>query len=170
MSTISERDVKESLGLRDWRNLTKDHFLQLLASIPDMDKDLALKILDQIPDLKNLTLAALDHMAKSFDTTMAANEASMTMVHSLAGERMALIRKELERDDLDPAARLHLLNEAGEVHQAMDRKDTENKQFLADEHDKQRWFTVACLTVFAAILVKAASKSDAGRSILGRVA
>lgn len=170
MSTISERDVKESFGLRDWRHLTKDHFLQLFSSIPDMDKDLAIKILDQIPELKSLSLAALDDMAKTFDSTMSANTASVTMVHAIATERMALLRRELERDDLDPAARLRVLDEARDVHRAMDLKDTENKRFLSEEHEKQRWFALACMTTVAAILVGAAAKGGAGRSILGRVA
>lgn len=169
MSTISERDVKESFGLRDWRHLTKDHFLQLASMIPDMDKDLALKILDQVPELKSLSLAALDEMAKTFDSTMGANTASMTMVHEIATERMALLRRELERDDLDPAARLRVLDEARDVHRSMDHKDTENKRFLSEEHEKQRWFVLACVTTVSVILVGAA-KSGAGRSILGRVA
>ena len=37
MSKLSERKVLHNLGLKDWRGLRKEHYLQLVNMLPQMD-------------------------------------------------------------------------------------------------------------------------------------
>ena len=46
-----EEGLKKALQIKDWRNLTKDKVLKIIQMSPDIDKDLYLKLLDQVPHI-----------------------------------------------------------------------------------------------------------------------
>ena len=56
MSTkIDEKQIKEQLGINTWRELSKDKLFDFLQLSPSIDKELHLKILEQVPNFVTLT-------------------------------------------------------------------------------------------------------------------
>jgi hypothetical protein len=165
----NEIEARDALGLPNWRHLRKEHVLRLLSMMPDMDTEVALRIVEQLPELGVLAQELLNDAASAHEATLRSNEQSMGMVYAVAMERLVLLRRELGRDDLSPEIRLQLLSEVRQVHDAAAAKDTENKQFIAAQLDKRLWVAAACATAVVLTVVGAARSSTA-RSLLGAAA
>lgn len=163
MAYTSEVQVREALGLPDWRHLRKEHLLQLLSMMSDMDADVAATVLGQLPDIAAFARAALEDVSKSYDTALASNARSMEMLHEVQMQRLELLRAELGKD-VSPEDRLRLLAEVRDVHASAQAKDTENKAFLAEQFDKKLWVAVAGVAALGAA-VFAAAKAGVKRPV-----
>jgi hypothetical protein len=162
MRYTSEVEVKDVLGIESWRHLSKDTFLRFLATMPEIDKEVALELIGQIPELTTFARVVLDDAAKAYDATLTSNARSREMTHQIAGERLAILRAELGKD-LSPEERMRVLDDIGDVHAREFLKDTENKKFLADQFDKRLGIGVAAvLTLAAAVVAAARSGSSSG--------
>lgn len=63
MSTkIDEEQLKEQLGINTWRELSKDKLFDFLQLSPSIDKELHLKILEQVPNFVTLTKEVLENI------------------------------------------------------------------------------------------------------------
>lgn len=153
----SEVDVREFLGLESWRNLSKDTFLQFLSAMPEIDREVALQLIGQIPEITTFAKVALDDAAAAYDGLLASNTRSMEMLHQIDSTILEALKDDLARE-LSPEERMHVLDAIRDVHSRSHTKDTENKKFLADQFDKR--LGVAAVTAIAvAGIVFAASKS-----------
>ena len=156
MRYTNEVEVKDALGLPDWRHLRKEHVLQLMSMLSDMDSRVALNILGQLPDIAMFARVAIEDVAKGHDATLSSNARSMEMVHEVHMVRLELLKGELSRVDLNADERLLLVNEVRDVHVSALAKDTENKRFLSEQFDKRVMGAVAGAVTLAAIVFAAA--------------
>ncbi|WP_377325309.1 hypothetical protein ACFJIY_09860 [Pimelobacter simplex] len=159
----SEVQVKDALGLPDWRHLRKEHVLQLMSMLSDMDSRVALNILSQLPDIAMFARIASEDVAKGHDATLSSNARSMEMVHEVHMARLELLKGELSKD-VSPEERLYLVNEVRELHEVARAKDSENKRFLSEQLDKRIMGVVAGAVALAAVVfaaAKAGSKQPA---------
>lgn len=166
MRYTSEVEVKDALGLPDWRHLRKEHVLQLMSMLSDMDSRVALNILGQLPDIAMFARVAMDDVATGHDATLSSNARSMEMVHEVHMARLELLKGELSKD-VSPEERLYLVNEVREVHVDALAKDTENKRFLSEQFDKRLVGVLASAVALAAVVfaaAKAGSKRPAFES------
>ena len=53
---LTEEEVKNKLQINDWRGLSKEEVIQLMQIAPEIDKDVVLKILDQVPHFVEETM------------------------------------------------------------------------------------------------------------------
>ena len=72
----SEGDLKRALQIDSWRNLSKDKMVQFTSMLPDMDKELAFKVVEQFPEFKKFALDAVDGIEKSFESALNHNKQS----------------------------------------------------------------------------------------------
>lgn len=156
MRYTSEVEVKDALGLPDWRHLRKEHVLQLMSMLSDMDSRVALNILGQLPDIAVFARVAMEDVAKGHDASLSSNARSMEMVHEVHMARLELLRGELGREGLSADERLNLVNEVRDVHASALAKDTENKKFLSEQFDKGLMGVVASAVALAAVVFAAA--------------
>ena len=49
----SENEVKALLGIDDFRSIKKEQIIEFVSSIPDMDKETAMKCIEQFPNFKD---------------------------------------------------------------------------------------------------------------------
>lgn len=136
MRYTSEVDVKEVLGIESWRNLSKDTFLRFLAALPEMDKEVALQLIGQIPEIAACAKAVLEDAAKAYDKLVDSNARSMEMVHQKDIAVLAILKDELDTN-LTPEERMRVLEQVRDAHVRIHRKDTEDKEFLAAQFDKR---------------------------------
>lgn len=169
MQYNNEADLLEELGLESWRNLSKDKFVQFLAMMPEMDKEVALKVISQFPEFAKFARVALEDATKAFESALSSNERSQASVHEIHLERLAILKAELDKD-LTPDERMRVLDDIREVSEKSADKDTENKEFLAEQLNKKgitTVVTVLALLVFvgARVLLQTGGDRTAGLKV-----
>ena len=56
---VTENDVKRALKIDSFRNLSKDKVMEFASMIPDMDKDVAIAIINQFPSYADFGKTAI---------------------------------------------------------------------------------------------------------------
>ena len=130
MTYKTEAELMRVLEIDTWRNLSKDKILQFAALMPDMDKDVAIKVIEQFPEFRQFALDALNVLEKEHTSTLAANKESQTAVTHAFQEVRAILASELKRDDLTAEDRMIIIDKIMETGNREFDKDSENKRFL----------------------------------------
>jgi hypothetical protein len=157
----NEIELRNLLGIESWRNLSKDTVLRLLESLPDVDPEVALKLIAQVPEITQLAKAALDDVAKAYDAALESNARSQEMVHEIHRETLEILSAELDKD-LTPEERMRVFDEIRDLNLNARLKDTENKGFIAAQFDKKLAVAGgAFVTVIAVVFAAARSGAKA---------
>ncbi|MGY2747901.1 hypothetical protein [Arthrobacter sp. UYCu723] len=130
MKYKNEVKIKQALGIESWRNLSKDKMIRFAAMMPDMDTEVALKIVEQFPVFKEFAMDAVDAMEKAHESTLSANKQSQEHVHQAFQEIREILKGELSKDDLSWEQKKFLIEQIQETGRLEFQKDSENKQFL----------------------------------------
>jgi hypothetical protein len=131
----SEVEIRNALGIESWRNLSKDTVLRLLDSLPEIDHEVALKLIEQVPEITKLARGALDDAGKAYDAALTSNARGQEMVHEIHRERLGILKAELEKD-LTPEERMRVFDDIRDVNLNALLKDTENKRFISALFEK----------------------------------
>lgn len=120
----------KQLGIESWRNLSKEKAMQLVSMLPDMDTELALRIIDQFPAFKEFALEAINQIEKAHESTLAANEVSQDQFRTTLADIREVFKGELAKDDLTWEQRRWILEQIQDHGRMAFQKDSENKRFL----------------------------------------
>jgi hypothetical protein len=60
MTYKSEIEIMRDLEIDNWRNLSRDKILRFVAMMPEMDKEIAIKVIEQFPEFRKFAVDALD--------------------------------------------------------------------------------------------------------------
>lgn len=101
----SEEEVKELLGISDFRHMTKDGIVQFVSAIPQMDPEVAAKVIDQVPEMAKIVVDIVKEYEKEFEANNAANDSSSKEAYSVIRDALAVISKQVENEDLSDEAR-----------------------------------------------------------------
>lgn len=126
----SEDEIKQVLGIDSWRNLSKNKMIRFAAMMPDMDTEVAIKIIEQFPTFKEFAMNAVDSMEKAHKSTLKANKQSQEHFHKACNDIRAILKGELRKDDLSWEARKFIIEQIQETGRMEFQKDSENKRFL----------------------------------------
>jgi len=126
----NEDEVKRRLGIETWRNLSRDKMLRFAAMMPDIDTEVALKIIEQFPAFTAFALEAVKSMEKAHATTLSANDKSQDRVYQALQEIREILKGELDRNDLSWDERKFLIEQIQETGKLAFKKDSESKHFL----------------------------------------
>lgn len=73
---LTEQDVLNKLGATNFRSVKKEQLVQFISSVPEMDKEVAIKCLDQFPEFRNSANDIIEHLSKTCDSLIADNKDS----------------------------------------------------------------------------------------------
>ena len=127
---MDEAEIKQALGIESWRNLSKDKMIRFAAMMPDMDTEVALKIIEQFPVFKDFALDVVGSMERAQEATLSANTQSHEHVHRAFQDIREILKGELEKDDLSWEEKRYIIEQIHETGREQFNKDSENKQFL----------------------------------------
>lgn len=143
-SITTERQLKEALRLETWRNLSKDKLLNFISLLPNVDNELAIKVIEQLPEftkmatemvtiLKKLCNKVLDDDKYSTDQSIEAYKTIISDVYKPILDELTVI---IERDDLSVDDKKYFADKMVEiaskteaVADKISQKDTEGKDF-----------------------------------------
>lgn len=74
---ITEEDVKNYLGIQDFRHASKDVLVRFVSALPDINKDVAIKIIEQYPTYSTCAQAFVQHYSTLCDNTLKDNSNSV---------------------------------------------------------------------------------------------
>lgn len=130
MGYKNEAEIMQELGIESWRNLSKDKMIRFAAMMPDMDTEVALKIIEQFPVFKEFAMDTVDAMEKAHESTLSANKQSQEYVHQAFQEIREILKGELSKGDLSWEEKKFLIEKIQETGRFEFQKDSENKKFL----------------------------------------
>lgn len=130
MGKKNEDEIKRALGVRSWRNLSKDKVIKFAAMMPDMATEVRMKIVEQFPNFKDLAKNSVDTVGKAHESTLSANEKSQDHFRRASQQQRDVLEKDLNRDDISWEERKFLHEAFQENVSQESQKDSENKQFL----------------------------------------
>lgn len=128
---ISENDVKKALAIDSFRNISKDKIMEFVSLIPNMDKDLAIAIVNQFPAYTEFATTAITVLKDMCDSVLEKGEASH--METLAAYRKLLddLGEMAKRENITEEERKFLTEQMIIVADKIGEKDTEFKNFIS---------------------------------------
>lgn len=128
--TISEKKVLKKLGISDFRHMTKDKIVKFASMLPYMDKEVALKALEQFPEYKDMSCQLADTYKQILSEILASNNKTVDASISACNKILDSLAKTLEKDDLTPDVIKSTQENMIKVAELMRDIDKQNKGFL----------------------------------------
>lgn len=124
-----------------------DAFRKLVASLPEVSKEVALKIAEQLPELRKIATSAVSRLEKMHKRTLDKNEKSQEHVHEAFGDVRRVLENELNVDDLSWEQRKEIYELLMDTADKDSAKDTENKRLL------DTWLKAGGVVAIAALVM-----------------
>jgi hypothetical protein len=126
----NEAEVKRALGIESWRNLSKDRMVRFAAMMPDMDTEVALKIVEQFPVFKDFAVGVVDVMKGAHESTLSANTQSQENFHRSLERVREILNAQLDKGEPTWDERKFIIEQIMDTLRMENEKDSENKKFL----------------------------------------
>ena len=157
----SDAELLNALDIPSWRNLDKETFRRFLHSLPEIDRELALKLTEQIPEITKLAQAVLDDEAKAHDATLTSIERGMERVHQIHCELLRISEAQLDKN-LTPEQWLHVFEFMRAVESNALLKETETKSLISALH---HWRRAKGLMIFLGVIALAFAGGRSAHSL-----
>ena len=126
----NETEVMKKLKINKWNQLSKDKMLNFVAMMPDIDNEVRLKILDNLPEFKELALTIVKEIDETHRKIIDSNEINQKYIHEAYSETRQILQKQLDRDIVTPEERMHICNLLVKLLENEGELDKNNKKFL----------------------------------------
>lgn len=124
--------------------------LQFFRSVPVVSKEVALKIAEQLPEIRKIAMKALGGLERAHKETVEGNSKSQDRVHDAYQDIRDILRGELQENDLSWDQKKEIYDMLNDTAEKQGVKDTENKKAL------DTWLKTAGVVAIAALAVAVA--------------
>lgn len=107
---LSEDDVKGMLGIDDFRKVTKGQVVQLVSSLSQMDPEVAIKVVEQVPEMGKVALGMARELKEGYESGLKANGASSEATLKQIDAIIDILSEQLKNDGVTPEERIHIYN------------------------------------------------------------
>ncbi|WP_311561489.1 hypothetical protein [Peptoniphilus duerdenii] len=149
---VSVEEVKNALKIDSFRNLSKDKIMEFVTLIPNMDKEVAIKIIEQYPAFAKLSESMVAQLNKMCDTALEKNEESQRLTIQAYKQILDELSNQLHMEDISKEEREKITKQMIEIADKISVKDTENKTFIDKMVKYSTGFAIGALVLGAAIL------------------
>ena len=149
---INENAVKKALKIDSFRNLSKEKVMQFASMIPYMDKEVALKIIEQLPVYADFGRAAIEQYTKACDNILEKNEENQIAVIHGYQTILDVLAKKIEKEDLSEEERKAITEDMITVADKIAEADLNNKKFLEKMGHLALWGFGVAIVGLAAVL------------------
>ena len=149
---VSVEEVKNALKIDSFRNLSKDKIMEFVSLIPNMDKEVAIKIIEQYPAFAKLSESMVAQLNKMCDTALEKNEESQRLTIQAYKQILDELSNQLHMEDISKEEREKITKQMIEIADKISVKDTENKAFIDRMVKYSTGFAIGALVLGAAIL------------------
>ena len=149
---VSVEEVKNALKIDSFRNLSKDKIMEFVSLIPNMDKEVSIKIIEQYPAFAKLSESMVAQLNKMCDTALEKNEESQRLTIQAYKQILDELSNQLHMEDISKEEREKITKQMIEIADKISVKDTENKAFIDKMVKYSTGFAIGALVLGAAIL------------------
>ena len=127
---LTEEEVKKELGIVDFRTITKDKIMQFVSLMPKLDKELAIKIIEQFPSYATMATSMVTNLIDMCNNAL--TNSKITEKEAIEAYKYVLetIRMELEDGEVTPEEKEKYNNQMIEVADKISEIDVRNKTLL----------------------------------------
>ena len=130
-SLTTEDDVKKLLGVEDFRHISKEKVIQFVSNIPHMEKDVAIKAIEQFPAFKDYGQIMVSHLSEMCNNIIAENGKNAKAVFSAYQKTLDVLAAQLEKKNITSKDRQYFAEKMVEVADKMAAFDVSNKNWFA---------------------------------------
>ncbi len=149
---VSVDEVKNALKIDSFRNLSKDKIMEFVSLIPNMDKEVAIKIIEQYPAFVKLSESMVAQLNKMCDTALEKNEESQRLTIQAYKQILDELSNQLHMEDISKEEREKIIKQMIEIADKISVKDAENKAFIDKLAKYITGFAIGVVVLGAAIL------------------
>lgn len=157
---VSVEEVKNALKIDNFRNLSKDKIIEFVSLIPNMDKEVAIKIIEQYPAFAKLSESMVDQLSKMCDTALEKNEESQRLTIQAYKQILDELSNQLHMEYIPKEEREKIIKQMIEIADKISVKDAENKAFIDKMVKYITAFATGVVVLGAAILGANIIKGD----------
>ena len=128
---VSEAEVKKALAINNFREVSKEKLVDFISLIPNMDKDVAVSVINQFPTYADYAKNMVSTLKDMCDGILAENNSSQMEVISAYRKILDELSELLKKDDLSPEERTDITEKMILVADKISEEDTKNKEWLA---------------------------------------
>ena len=129
---ITESEAKEILGVSNWREISKIKIMDFVNLIPNMDRETAIKAIEQFPEFVNLSKAIVSQLYMLTEKALEANNKSNAEVITNYQKILDDLSKLLDKDEVSFEEKQWIIEKEIEVADKVAILDTENKKWLTE--------------------------------------
>lgn len=149
---VSEDSIKKALKIDSFRNLSKEKVMQFASMIPYMDKEVALKVIDQFPIYADFGKIAIEQYTKTCDNILERNKEGQEAVIRGYQTILDALAKKIDKENLSEEERKSITEDMIIVADKIQEADMNNKKFLERMANKMLLLTGAALLGLGAVL------------------
>lgn len=127
---ISEEQVMNELRVDSFQNLSQDKYAEFLSLIPKMDKDIAVAIINQLPEFTESATYIVAQLNELCDNILKSNDSSHKEAINAYKKILDMLGEMLKQDNITFEEKQKIIETMVDVANHISMKDTENKQFL----------------------------------------
>lgn len=127
---ISEEEVKSALDIKSFRDLSKDKITEFISLIPNMNKDVALSIINQFPEYGTFAKDVITQLKEMCDSVLKSNNSSQKAVIDAYRKILDDLGIRLNNENNTAEERHFITDKMVEIADKISAKDSENKEFL----------------------------------------
>ena len=124
---LTEEEVKKILNIQDFRTISKDKIIQFTSLIPKLDKELAIKIINQFPNYVTMVTNIVTSLINMCNEAIKSNKETEKEAINAYKAILETITKELEDGEVTPEEREKYNNQMIEVADKINEIDIRKK-------------------------------------------
>lgn len=144
---LSEKQVKEALGITKFSELSKDKIIEFASMIPQMDKEVAMSIIQQFPDYVNFSKEMIEILLNGCEKVLDSSDDSRKDAVKTYQFVLEQFSQKLNSGTLSAEDEKYYAEKMIEIADKVAEKDSEHKKFL------EKIITLAGGAVTAAIVI-----------------
>lgn len=127
---LTEKNIKKKLKVNDFSQLTKEKTEQLVTLLPEMEPEVAMKMIEQFPEFSKLAASMVGYLKETVKLVLAENRDSAD--HAFRAYQFLLndFSVQLKKPFISTKEKHHITEKMIEVADRIAALDAENKNFF----------------------------------------
>lgn len=127
---LTENEVKEKLGIVDFRSISKSKIIEFVSMIPNIDKEVAISIINQFPNYANMANDVSNKLIELCDNAIKSDEFSHK--EAIEGYKVVLLslKEQAKDENISDEFRKIINSQMIEIADKIAVKDTERKALI----------------------------------------
>lgn len=129
---VSEQEVKDIIGITDFRSIPKNKLIEFVSSIPDMEKEVAIKCIEQFPKFADYSKEMVVQLKDVAGGIVNSGDKSRRDAVEAYNKILDDLSHRLEKRWIPRKERIYIIETMVDVANKIAELDREHKAFLKD--------------------------------------